>query len=435
MTTAMKIVLSVAVTYMDLIKDTALLIILGFLLQGIVFKEFLVFSSQVFWHLAISITAPLLLSAMKTAYNNPELILGFTSWQQWKQTKTSGWKVWLVQVITVIFYPLVPGILIIARDEANQTKKEVEKKLTSNNEMKQENMKRFNILCEYLEDVNTALLLQKRNETSLENSVQLTIQMMTVLLSRTKTATNPGLEVVFQESYESSWLGGDITTQVLIVSILLSFFMSSITYVKIRTDGKNIITSVFGKMIIFLRALVVTITRMGCFLAYLTPFLGLLNILAHWKGESIRYYYGAVDVWNVNLVDFKTVNWITDLDRGEYNEDGKFIPVGYSAYTGVRLWAAYVLLTVLLCLQCLLLLLVKMKLSKTFQAADTTKKITHVLEVVNLPAIFGDWDQGDQVAEVYQNRFKDTQKEMGVIVVIHYFFNMLLLTPIFVTGQ
>ena len=96
---------------------------------------------------------------------------------------------------------------------------------------------------------------------------------------------------------------------------------------------------------------------------------------------------------------------------------------------------AYIILMSLLRMQCFFIARAKAKLSKTFRTADTIKKITHVLEVVNLPAIFGDWDDGDHSSKVYLKRFKEAQKEMLALVMIQYVFNMFLLSPILVTGE
>ena len=71
-----KMVFLVTVSYADLVKDTAFLILLWKILQSTVFTHFLAFTSQIWWILAISILIPLMTSAWENVSRRPMVILG-----------------------------------------------------------------------------------------------------------------------------------------------------------------------------------------------------------------------------------------------------------------------------------------------------------------------------------------------------------------------
>ena len=134
--------------------------------------------------------------------------------------------------------------------------------------------------------VNRSLLEFKKYEFAFEVFVQITIQLIMLMLNYTKTGTQTGLQAVFKTDAEYSWI--DPTT-FLTLSILWSFSSSVFTYLKMAQLEKDDFLPMKGKIIIAIRVLISSIIRIMTFFFYFAPFLGLMNLLAHWKADQIKY--------------------------------------------------------------------------------------------------------------------------------------------------
>ena len=343
----------VSVSYMDLIKDCTLLAILVYLLQGALLTHFTTFACQVTWHLGASIVIPLVISALQTAHHRPLLILGFLSWEHYQHSRPSRRRLWSFMVFTVFFYPLIPAILLHAREEAKQRMED----LLKHEQMTEGEMDEFEQVSKYLNEVRKAVLTFKRNEFGMEMVLQLTIQTVMVLLTKTISPTHTGLEAVFKEDFESqnTWLGTDLTVVFLSVSIMWSFVTSARTYIKIKTEDKKGFLSITGKLLLGLRALLTTITRVACIVIFFCPFLGLWDIMVHWTAEQVsldlsfsndpyrhetdppiniqtsHYTYNNRDSKKTETVPFST------LYRSDYTDPTNPVPPGYQEYTVVTL--------------------------------------------------------------------------------------------------
>ena len=155
-------------------------------------------------------------------------------------------------------------------------------------------------LNEYLKEVRIGLLTFKKYEFSIEMVMQLSLQIVMLLLSRTITPTHTGLEAVFEEDFD--------TTTFLVLSVLWSFNSAVRTYVKIRTENKKNFLPFVEKIILGLRAMIFTISRVGCLVAFFCPYLGLLDLLAHWEAERIPLNYA-----HMNRAEFVYYNHMSDM--------------------------------------------------------------------------------------------------------------------------
>ena len=81
----------------------------------------------------------------------------------------------------------------------------------------------------------------------------------------------------------------------------------------------------------------------------------------------------------------------------------------------------------------ILLALVKCCISKKFWLARRSEKLQHVIEVLNVPEAFSDWDayNGDDLATHFY-KWKKVLMEMLLMVLFQLITNLLLLVPFFI---
>ena len=100
--------------------------------------------------------------------------------------------------------------------------------------------------------------------------------------------------------------------------------------------------------------------RISCIVSFFVPFLGLLDILAHWKADNI------------------------DMSK----------PSHYTNFTQVKLSTAFMLFLCLLFVQTTVMFILKLAISEKFSQAKLSIMLQHVALTVNLPDNFADWDDG-----------------------------------------
>ena len=105
------------------------------------------------------------------------------------------------------------------------------------------------------------------------------------MLNYTKTPTNTGLQSVFKVP-DDAFISRNIF---LIFSILVSFSTAALAYIKMVKLDKNGFLGFLGTLIIGVRILLATFIRIGVFIFYFAPFLGLMGLLAHWRADQIPF--------------------------------------------------------------------------------------------------------------------------------------------------
>ena len=120
----------------------------------------------------------------------------------------------------------------------------------------------------------------------------------------TKSPTNSGLQAVFKQSFEEKVetfgekaekigltlddpeVGGDLATFLLAFSIVWSTKDSVFLYLKVKFIEKRGFLPTKAKVGLAIRSLLAISSRLFCIVfGFFGPFLGLLNILAHWTAE------------------------------------------------------------------------------------------------------------------------------------------------------
>jgi hypothetical protein len=166
-----------------------------------------------------------------------------------------------------------------------------------------------------------------------------------------------------------------------------------------------------------------------------------MNCLAHWTAEKVPLH---ADVF-AGLQDRGFHYWDVEAGRAvkvapetiyrAYSDASNPIPPEYTVYTVVTIKAAYLLFWGLLLLQSVLTIVLKRTLSQEFRAASWGSKLQHVIEAVNLPETFSDWDEGGGSPAEHRRRWRAVRREMAATVGLHCLFNMLMVVPIMVTGR
>ena len=122
------------------------------------------------------------------------------------------------------------------------------------------------------------------------------------------------------------------------------------------------------------------------------------------------------------------------LFRSNYSS-AYIIPPHYKMYTLATLGDFYVMFWALMLIQCCIILILKLNLSDQFHGIGWTERILHVIETLNLPDCFGDWDSADGSYKEHMDRWKASLKEVMAMSVLHFLSNMIMLLPIIITGK
>ena len=137
-------------------------------------------------------------------FNSPLVILNADLYQR---SKTSSNKFFslntiskaFLRLIIIVFFPLVPAIIIISSENAKEERKNLKSKDRSMQDLaKTPILERCQLLTEFIEESRKALLTFKRNELSMELVIQMSIHLTMLLLSKTDYPVESGLQSIFQ---------------------------------------------------------------------------------------------------------------------------------------------------------------------------------------------------------------------------------------------
>merc|ERR1719264_1762019 len=132
----------------------------------------------------------------------------------------------------------------------------------------------------------------KRSEAALELVAQQSIQLSLLLLNLTRYPVETGLRGIFGKDFSTvvNFLGLDLNlgNLLLLLSVSWSFKTGIRSFLKIHSEQKAGMLSGAAKVVLGLRALLFSVTRIGCIIAFFGPFLGLGDCMAHWHAEGIR---------------------------------------------------------------------------------------------------------------------------------------------------
>ena len=111
-------------------------------------------------------------------------------------------------------------------------------------------------------------------------------------------------------------------------------------------------------------------------------------------------------------------------------------------YTTMTLQHAFFIFLGLLVLHNLAIFVLKMAISIPFRKARWQAKLLHLIESTNVPDTYMDWDDEDadevevkRTPEEYRIRWKSVLCETVGMIGLQMFSNLLMLGPIFITGE
>ena len=268
--------------------------------------------------------------------------------------------------------------------------------------------------------------------------VQVTVQVLILLLAQTETPTTGGLETIFDQKV----FGLDPTT-VFIISVSWSLFSCVRTQVNMIVMEKGF-GNVMARLAIFAWSTFSTLRRILSLIAMFIPGLGLFSILHHWRWDqvpfSVRFEYAKrgtltpddkIGLYGLN----ETICW-AELDRWDYSHPKDPAPPPYSIYTLFSLETTVIAGVVLFGFQFLLITVTKILTSADFRdRGNYVNKTIHVLENLNYATPFCDWDEGDHTIQEFRGRFTATCREMATTFSVNFLTSLAMLVPLWYTGQ
>ena len=416
--------------YIDLLKDLSFNISIFMLIGGlntIIFYP-TKFASIIVVYLLCSICVPLLLSTVHLAIENPGMIFGEIETGNLSAFRRKVYRV-LVMVIS-IFNP----ILLLDTYEQNKIlkKRRAEAKDPSALKVFQQSKK-----------IQIQLVKFHKIELATEAFAQIPVQILLLFLSKTSTPTTGGLETVFEES---SFLWIDNIYISLWVSILWSIYTCVELHLKeIKTEKGHLPFS--SKLIVFVWGFFATVRRVTAIVSFFIPSMGLFNILHHWQAEQVPFQprlsyskqFNVTDNDKIALFNMsQTVYW-NELDNWSYNGT-IYTPPHYSNYSGMTLGHMFISFFILTSVQFFVIFIVKKNTVKDFKKDTGLNQFIHILENVNIPIPYRDWDylgeqQNPMKKEDFKKKFKSVMKEMMVLYLITFLFTIPQLIPLWFTSK
>jgi len=293
------------------------------------------------------------------------------------------------------------------------------------------------------------MLTFRINELCLELVIQLSVHLTMVLLSQTNFPIESGLQSIFKSndndeeeqednSKQENLSNKSATLAFLIISILWSFKTSALTSIKIATESKKFLP-IAAKLIVGMRYLLIFVIRICSYVTYFAPYLGTLDIMAHYQAETVIL---EIEMFKtLNKTGFYFINTINNeiqsvpiskIFRADYNNTHPELsqPPPTTVYTLITLKTASIWFCIIFVLYSVILVLIKNSLNASFKSASFWKKLTHILQAIIMPNAYGDWDSDSSLSlEDHNKMWKKTLWEMMVMIGLQLLTNLIFLLP------
>ena len=185
-------------------------------------------------------------------------------------------------------------------------------------------------------------------------------------------------------------------------------------------------------------ALVATMRRLLAIIGFFTPSLGLFNILNHWLAEQYPYTIRRhpLPIDKIQLFNMTEKILWSELDRSRYEVPDDPSTPSYSMYTGFTLQYYLVLFFIIMSFHCVAMALAKKFTSEEFKKGGKVyNRMIHVIENINFSFPYKDWDEGMFTIEEYRRRHENTEIEMLWTFAVNSVFSLVMLVPIWFTGE
>ena len=145
-------------------------------------------------------------------------------------------------------------------------------------------------------------------------------------------------------------------------------------------------------------------------------------------------YDGLYHYWNPRTNQSENVA-MANLFRSNYTNIKAPQPPPTTLYTLIKLRTVFISFWIGYLLYGIHLTLIKNCINKAFKMASLGKKLQHIIEAVNMPEAFGDWDGDNSLnIEGHKKMWNNILAEMMIMVGFQFFTNMILITPFIITG-
>ena len=127
----------------------------------------------------------------------------------------------------------------------------------------------------------------------------------------------------------------------------------------------------------------------------------------------------------------------SDYDHWSYEDPQNPRAPPYSLYTGLNAKWTLVTFIALLFLHALAVFLTELFTSAEFRKEKGSKfqKAIHIITNTNMPTPYRDWDHEDVSVEEHRMRHKKTEREMICLSIVNTGFSLMLLVPLWYTGE
>ena len=274
----------------------------------------------------------------------------------------------------------------------------------------------------------------------MEVTVQVTVQILILLLFKTDTPTTGGLETIFNKN---SFLFWTLDPEIFFI---LSTSWSLLSCVRMHTTLISLekgFCKFSSQFFIFLWGTFANLRRVLSLVTFFIPSLGLLCLLHHFEWDQIpfktRLDYAKIHSISPNdqikiLGLNETLFW-SDLDRWDYSDPNDPTAPLYSTYTLLSLKHTLFAGVGLLVVHIIAILIVKLQTSSAFKSRrQIMKKFIHILENVNYATPFSDWEEGDHSIQEYEIRYWCTVKEMIATFTVNIIVTAVMTIAMWYTG-
>ena len=184
-----------------------------------------------------------------------------------------------------------------------------------------------------------------------------------------------------------------------------------------------------SKIGLVLISLFCSCARLLSIVCFFTPFIGLFNLLNHYKAEQIPFAQSIRDDFTGNIT------W-GEIDRWTFENGTEFgTPPGYNLYTFLTLQQSFWIFCFLSLLHILAVYGVKVLKAEKFREANKLEKLLHVMENMNIPYPVEDFDVLNGTEREHRERFEKVNTEVLLTMVVNMTIHLMMLAPLCYTGN
>ena len=291
----------------------------------------------------------------------------------------------------------------------------------------------YKIPIKKLEDTKYHVSKFVQGDLGIEAHLQIIISIVLLILANSETRTVTGLEALFENE----------TLFYLPNSLALSFSITWSLWSCITSHMKGIFKRrSYSNPKYFLSLLTYTSSsialRVFSCILFVTPGLGLFNILRHFQGEMYPHYAPFYQ-WNYtdqfHFGNNIAVPW-NEISRWTYLDMKKATPPSQALYTFFSGESYCLILMVTLIFNSILQMLFKRwtnpKVYSTFSGIDV---LIHGTGCCLLPYPMQEWDEAKGSVTIHKLRKDLVLKEMMASMMLNFVTNLFLLSPLIVLGK